>query len=102
MKDYKIQVAVAQTPEERERIIARLAVEYGFARIASDGRKLIRRTIADTDLSAPYFIMCGSYDFKASPLTNARLVQLAAQGILILVGSRTIPKEYEIFCTPHY
>lgn len=41
-KENKIQVVVAPTSQEREQLIARLAVRYGFALIQSDAVKIIR------------------------------------------------------------
>lgn len=101
-KEYKIHVVIAASQDERERLMAKLAVRLGFAKIPSDGRKLILRDIYSVDLSTVYFVMCSNYNFRGATITNQRLYELAARGILVLVGVRSLPREYEFICTAYY
>lgn len=101
-KEYKIQAVIAPSPDERETLMAKLAVRFGFARIPSDGRKLITRDIYSVDLSTAYFVMCSNYNFRGATITNQRLYEMAARGILVVVGVRSLPREYEFICTAYY
>lgn len=97
-KEHKILVAVAPTIEEQERLMARLAVRFGLARIPSDAMKLISHDVYDIDLSTAYFVMASGYNFRGATITNQRLYELAARGLLVLVGAKRIPREYEFIC----
>lgn len=101
-KENKIHVVVAPTPEEREQLIARLAVRLGFARVPSDAIKIISRDIHSVDLSTAYFVLCSSYYFRGAIITNQRLYELAARGICVLVGVKSIPREYEMITQVYY
>ena len=101
-KDNKILVVVDPDPVERRRIIARLAVRLGFARIPSDAQKIIVDDLADVDLSTAYFVLCSTHNFRGAPITNQRLYELAARGLLVLVGTRYLPREYEFICRTFY
>lgn len=101
-KENKIQVIIASTAEERERLIARLAVRYGFAQIASDAAKIIRRDIYSVDLSTAYFVFCSNYNFRGAVITTQKLYELAARGICVIVGVKSLPREYEIVSQVFY
>lgn len=101
-KEYKIHVVIAASQDEREKLMAKLAVRFGFAKIPSDGGKLITRDIYSVDLSTAYFVMCSNYNFRGATITNQRLYELAARGILVVVGVRNLPREYEFICTAYY
>jgi hypothetical protein len=94
-KENKIHVVVAPTSQERERMIARLAVRLGFAQIASDAAKIIKKDIYSCDLSTAYFVLCSNYNFRGSTITTQRLYELAARGICVVVGVKNLPREYE-------
>ena len=97
-KEYKIMVAVAPTVEAQDRLMARIAVRYGFARIPSDAMKIITRDVYGIDLSTAYFVMASGYNFRGGTITNQRLFELAARGLFVLVGCKRIPREYEFIC----
>lgn len=101
-KENKIQVIIASTAEERERLIARLAVRYGFAQIASDAAKIIKRDIYSVDLSTAYFVFCSNYNFRGAVITTQKLYELAARGICVIVGVKSLPREYEIVSQVFY
>lgn len=101
-KEHKILVAVAPTIEEQERLMARLAVRFGLARIPSDAMKIISHDVYDIDLSTAYFVMASGYNFRGATITNQRLYELAARGLLVLVGAKRIPREYEFICRAYY
>ena len=81
-KEHKIMVAVAPTIEDQERLMARIAVRYGYG----------------IDLSTAYFVMASGYNFRGGTITNQRLFELAARGLFVLVGCKRIPREYEFIC----
>lgn len=101
-KENKIYVAVSQDPSERVRMLAKLAVETGFARIASDAVKIITPSVHDLNLSTAYFVLASSYNFRGAVVTNQRLYELAARGIFVAVGVRSLPREYEFICRAFY
>ena len=97
-KEHKILVVVSPEPAERKRLLSRLAVRLGFALIPSDAAKIISNDIYDIDLATAYFVFCSSYNFRGAVLTNQRLYEMAAQGLCVAVGVRSIPREYEFIC----
>ncbi|WP_291528579.1 hypothetical protein [Bacteroides sp. UBA939] len=101
-KENKIQVVIAPTAQEREKLIARLAVYHGFARIASDAAKIIRKDLYSVDLATAYFVLCSSYNFRGSVITTQRLYELAARGICVIVGVKSLPREYELISQTFY
>ncbi len=101
-KDNKIFVVVAPTPDERKRLLGRLMVEVGMARTLTDAMKIISADIFDTELSSAYFVACHSYNFRGAVHTNQRLYEMAARGLFVAVGVRSIPREYEFICKAFY
>lgn len=101
-KENKIQVVIAPTIQEREKLMARLAVRYGFAQIASDAAKIIRKDIHSFDLSTAYFVLCSNYNFRGAVITTQRLYELAARGICVIVGVKSLPREYEFVSQTFY
>lgn len=96
-KENKIHVVIAPTTQERESLISKLAVRLGFAQIPSDALKIIKKDIYALDISTAYFILCSNYNFRGSVITTQRLYELAARGICVVVGVKSLPREYE-FC----
>ena len=88
-KENKIFVAVCPDVRTRRQMISRLAVRLGFALIPSD-------------LSTAYFVMCAQYNFRNSPVTNQRLYEMAARGLCVIVGVRSLPREYEFITQAFY
>lgn len=101
-KELKIHVVVSPDPTERKRMLAQLAVRMGFARIPSDAVKLMAPDIYSIDLQLAYFVLCPEYNFRGATLTNQRLYEMAARGIFVGVGVRSIPREYEFICCSYY
>jgi hypothetical protein len=102
MKQNKIIVAVHADGKTRAEMLQRLAVKLGFARTPSDAAKIIRASVHDIDLSAAYFVLAGSYNFRESPITTQRLFELAARGIAVVVSTKKLQKEFEPFCEAYY
>lgn len=92
-KEHKILVVVSPEPAERKRLLSRLAVRLGFALIPSDAAKIISNDIYGIDLATAYFVFCSSYNFRGAVLTNQRLYEMAARGLCVAVGVRSIPRE---------
>lgn len=101
-KENKIFVAVSPDCDTRRKILAKLAVQVGLARIPSDAMKIIAEDIPDTELNAAYFILCASYNFRGATITNQRLYELAARGIFVAVGVKALPREYQFLCRAYY
>lgn len=101
-KDNKIFVVAAPGRQERERLIARLAVRLGFAKIPSDALKIIHSDIYSIDLSTAYFVLCSNYSFRGSAITTQRLYEMAARGICVIVGVKSLLREYEILSKVFY
>lgn len=97
-KDCKIFVVVSPDPEVRKKMLARLAVKLGFARVPSDAVKIIASDLRTVDLSTAYFVLCANYNFRGASLTNQRLYEMAARGLCVAVGVRSLPREYEFIC----
>ena len=97
-KDCKIFVVVSPDPEVRKKMLARLAVKLGFARVPSDAVKIIASDLRTVDLSTAYFVLCTNYNFRGASLTNQRLYEMAARGLCVAVGVRSLPREYEFIC----
>lgn len=95
-------VAVSPDTEVRKKMLTRIAVNYGFARIHSDAAKIVCNDIRSIDLSTAYFVLCDNYNFRGATLTNQRLYEMAARGLFIAVGVRSIPREYEFICKAFY
>lgn len=74
----------------------------GFALIPSDAAKIISNDIYGIDLATAYFVFCSSYNFRGAVLTNQRLYEMAARGLCVAVGVRSIPREYEFICKVFY
>ena len=101
-KENKIIVVVATDADERQQVIAQLAVRLGFAKVPSDAMKIIRRDIYPIDLSTAYFVLCSNYNFRSSVVTTHRLYELAARGICVIVGVKSLPREYELISQVFY
>jgi len=101
-KNNKIFVVVSPDQDERMRMLSRLAVRLGFARIQSDAEKIIRHSIGDFDLATSYFVLCRDYSFRGAVLTNQKLYEMAARGICVAVGVRYVPREYQFLCDSYY
>ena len=101
-KECKIIAAVSSDTEVRRKMLSRLAVLHGFARIHSDAVKIICNDIHSIDLGTAYFVLCDNYNFRGATLTNQRLYEMAARGLFIAVGVRSIPREYEFICKAFY
>jgi hypothetical protein len=97
-KHNKIIVAVSPDPDERRKMIRRIAVELGFAMTPGDAGKLTKQTPHDYDLNQCYFVLAENYNFRESPLTTYRLIEMAARGIAVVVGTKRLPREAEVFC----
>ena len=101
-KENKIFVVVCPDLQLRKQLIAKLAVKLGFALIPSDAMKLIRQNVHAYDLSTAYFVMCSEYSFRGASIANQRLYEMAARGICIIVGVRSLPREYELISQAFY
>lgn len=101
-KENKIMVVIAQSSDDRELFISRLAVRLGFAKVPSDAKKIIRKDIYSFDLPTAYFILCSNYNFRGSVITTQRLYELAARGICVVVGVKSLPREYELISQVFY
>jgi hypothetical protein len=97
-KSNKIIVAVSPDRNQRAAMIARIAVNLGFARTPGDAGKIIRQTPYDYDLANCYFVLAETYNLRESPLTTQRLYELAATGIAVIIGTKKIPPEMEFLC----
>jgi len=95
-------VVVDPDPDIRRKLIAKLAVNLGFARTASDASKIIRSTPYDIDPGNTYFVLAGTYDFRRSNITTQRLYEMAARGIAVVVGVSRLPADYEFICQAFY
>lgn len=101
-KENKIYVCISPDPDIRMKMLSRLAVRIGFARIPSDAEKIVSLGIGDIDLSRAYFVFCRDYSFRGAVLTNQRLYEMAARGICVAVGARYVPREYQFICQALY
>lgn len=101
-KENKIMVIIAPTTDDREQLISRLAVRLGFAKVPSDAKKIIHKDIYSTDLPTAYFVLCSNYNFRGSIITTQKLYELAAKGICIVVGVKSLPREYELISQVFY
>lgn len=97
-KPDKIIVCLAQSEEERYRMIAGKLVKYGFARTPHEARKIIACSPFDIDLSGAYFVAALTCDFSKSADTTHRLYSMAIRGNLVLTGAKRIPPEMEFMC----
>lgn len=98
----KIIVAVALTKDARDSLLERVLSDAGFARIPSDARKLISRSIQDVDLDGCFFVAAADYRFGYSDLINQRLIRMAMQGIPVFISAKIIPNHYLQFCEVIY
>ena len=65
-------------------------------------KKIIRKDIYSFDLPTAYFILCSNYNFRGSVITTQRLYELAARGICVVVGVKSLPREYELISQVFY
>lgn len=101
-KNNKIFVVISPDPDIREKMIRRLAVSVGLAMTQSDAAKIIRRDIHAVDLDTSYFVLCSNYTFRMSVLTNQRLYEMAARGLAVVLGIKSLPHEFEFICEAYY
>ena len=97
-KSNKIIVCLSQNDDERLQMIARLLVNFGFARTNGDAKKIIAFTPFDIDLATSYFVAAKTYNLRTSANTTQRLFEMALRGNLVLVGAKKIPPEMEFMC----
>ena len=91
-KENKIMVIVAPSADDRELL----------AKVPSDAKKIIRKDIYSVDLATAYFVLCSNYSFRSSIITTQRLYELAARGICVVVGVKSLPREYELISQVFY
>jgi len=101
-KENKIMVVIGPTPEDRLNLVSRLVVKLKFAQIQSDAKKIITSDISSIDISTSYFVFCSNFNFRASPSTTQRLVELAARGIAVVVATKSLQREYEFISQVYY
>ena len=101
-KSNKIFVVVASDYDTRCKMLARLAVQHGFAKVPSDGMKLVSPTLPEDGFAMAYFIICGSYNFRGATITNQHLFEMAARGLFVAVGVKALPREYQFICEAYY
>lgn len=101
-KENKLMLAVSADPDERSALVRRLAIECGFALTPSDAAKIITQNIYDIDISKAFFIIADNYNFRGGVITTQRLYELAARGICVILGVRSIPREYQFICSAFY
>lgn len=101
-KRNKIIAAVSTDEKERKTMVARIAVDLGFAITSADAAKIIRYTPNDFDLVNSYFVLASYYNFRESPLTTHRLYELAARGIAVVIGTKKLYPEHEFMCDAYY
>ena len=102
MKQNKLIVAVASSPEERSAIIRRILMDLGFAYTPGDASKLIRGSVYDINLRDAYFVCADNFKFSESPITVQRLYEMAARGIAVILGTNRLPARYEFICEAYY
>lgn len=102
MKQNKLIVAVAPNQQHRAAIMRRLIIENKFAFTPSDANKLIRSDVHSYNLSRAYFVIVDDFRFHESPITLQRLYELAARGVFVLLGVRSLPAKYEFICEAHF
>lgn len=101
-KSNKIKVCVAPDGGVRKKMLAKLAVEHGFARIPSDAMKIIGEDIYSYNLHGAYFILCDNFSFRASYSMTQMLYELAARGIFVALGVKKVPQQYSFLCEEFY
>ena len=102
MKDNKIIVVVADTPEDRAKMIATVAIARGFARTAGDAMKIVRAFTQDFDINTSYFILAATHNFDYSPISFEMLYRQAALGLCVAIGVKKLPSRYLGFCNVLY
>ncbi len=102
MKTYKIKAVVGADEAARVAEIRRLIVDARLALSPGRAAELVRRSIDDADLRNAYYVAVASYNFGTSPATNLRLMQMAAAGLLVIVGCSRIPREMEFMSDIYY
>lgn len=102
MKQNKLIVAVHPDTNQRIEIMRRLIIKHGFAFTRTDANKLITSGVHAADTIGAYFVIADNFRFHESPLTLSRLYQMAAQGIFVLLGSKTLPRQYEFICEAYF
>ncbi len=102
MKQNKLIVAVSANPDTRVKIIRRLLMELNFAYTPADASKLIRSSVHNINLLNAYYVCADDYRFYESPITTQRLLELAARGIAVIIGTKRLPAQYEFICEAYY
>ena len=98
MKTNKIKVVVAPDMDERRTALAKLAIGARFALTISDAKKIIRSDLLTGDFCSAYFILCDQYSFRGSTYSTQKLFELAARGMFVAVGVKSLPREYQFLC----
>lgn len=101
MKQNKIKVVVG-ADDARPRKIKEILVNAGLAVNMADAAKLIKPDVYDIKIPDAYFIAADNYNFRESPITLHLMFQAATAGILVVVGCKKLPPEYEFLCEVEY
>lgn len=101
MKQMKIKVVVG-ADDARPHRIKEILVECGIAVNKADAAKLIKTSIHDIKIQDAYVIVADNFNFRESPITLSRMFQAATAGILVVVGCKKLPPEYEFLCEAEY
>lgn len=102
MKTNKLIVVSSTDRQRRTTLMRELLIEHKFALTNSDAAKLIRNDIYSVNLNKAYYVCVDNFKLSESQLTTQRLYELAARGIFVLLGVRSIPVKYELLCEAHY
>lgn len=102
MKQNKLILAVSPNPDTRAAIMRRLLVAHGFAVTQHDASKLIQPDVYNINLESAYFVAADNFKLHESPITLQRLYEMAARGIFVLLGVRTLARQYELISEAHY
>lgn len=95
MKQNKIKVVVNPDPSGRHSAICKHLVECNLASTMGAASNLIRPSTHDFSLRDCYYVAADLYNFRQSPLTTYNLIELAASGLLVIVGCKKLPPEME-------
>jgi hypothetical protein len=97
-KKNKIIVCQSSFEEDRNMMVAKTLVNFGFAKTPGDAKKIMAYSVFDIDLDTTFFVAAGTFNFRKSPNTTYRLFEMALYGNLVVVGTNKLPSDLEFMC----
>lgn len=90
MKTNKILVVTSRSAKEREIQLSKWLIQYGFAMIMSDAKKLIQYDIPVWELDNRYFVVIRDANLHQDVALLPKLAELVHRGVFVAIGTHHV------------